>query len=527
SAGGSADLGGAGAAEGTAVGGEGGVGDAALGGAGSAAGVVGVAASTVSAPLEVDGDASGVVGLAAAAAAAELGPAASGSGVAGDVSSGASAVLGGTATGSGVAGDVATSAAADLGGAGAAEGTVGVAGSASAVLGGTATGSGDGATPVTGTGAAALGGVASASGRVAAGDPVVAIYDAADGPIGSSSVTGWNAYAGSSGAAPTLTLNGGAPALVAAATPAGTPAVQFAASDEGLLSGDIADRQQPWTAAFVARVTTDGFCFGFRASNVDYIRRQASLNRWLVSSGFPDGFNQVVPDSAPDDWHVWVIVADGTSSVVSIDGSETAVELQNPVTHLTFGSFRPSGQSSPMHWADLEVAEFRVLAGAEDASARAALVAELTAKHLTAPTPETPTVEGNSAGWDALVSILESSRAEAWQSARDEALEPLACPNDGQPLRRAADGGLFCEFDGWRPDGGSAYRAGRAGGAPGEAGDRDWGGLASIQADIASSSRIAGRRVGEVSCPLCGEPLVDGQDGERRCLYDGWPDADV
>lgn len=50
-----------------------------------------------------------------------------------------------------------------------------------------------------------------------------------------------------------------------------------------------------------------------------------------------------------------------------------------------------------------------------------------------------------------------------WQlvSWRQEAVEtktaldqggPLSCPNDGEPLLTAPDGGLFCRFDGWRPE---------------------------------------------------------------------------
>ncbi len=48
--------------------------------------------------------------------------------------------------------------------------------------------------------------------------------------------------------------------------------------------------------------------------------------------------------------------------------------------------------------------------------------------------------------WDELAAILEERRKEA--AASDP---PVACPNDGEPLQVAADGGLFCPFDGWRP----------------------------------------------------------------------------
>jgi len=51
--------------------------------------------------------------------------------------------------------------------------------------------------------------------------------------------------------------------------------------------------------------------------------------------------------------------------------------------------------------------------------------------------------------WEQLLAI----RQEREQLAADEQLRPpSACPNDGEPLRTAPDGGLFCPFDGWRPN---------------------------------------------------------------------------
>ncbi len=47
--------------------------------------------------------------------------------------------------------------------------------------------------------------------------------------------------------------------------------------------------------------------------------------------------------------------------------------------------------------------------------------------------------------WETLKAILDERRKEA------EADPPTACPNDGEPLQVAADGGLYCPFDGWRP----------------------------------------------------------------------------
>lgn len=50
--------------------------------------------------------------------------------------------------------------------------------------------------------------------------------------------------------------------------------------------------------------------------------------------------------------------------------------------------------------------------------------------------------------WEQLLSIGH----EAAELAAEEAgRPPAACPNDGEPLSAAPDGGLFCKFDGWRP----------------------------------------------------------------------------
>lgn len=51
-------------------------------------------------------------------------------------------------------------------------------------------------------------------------------------------------------------------------------------------------------------------------------------------------------------------------------------------------------------------------------------------------------------GWYGLMAIRDEARQMA---ADDQARGPLACPNDGEPLRTAPDGGLYCSFDGWRP----------------------------------------------------------------------------
>jgi hypothetical protein len=50
--------------------------------------------------------------------------------------------------------------------------------------------------------------------------------------------------------------------------------------------------------------------------------------------------------------------------------------------------------------------------------------------------------------WEQLQAIVAEAKAE---HAEDKARTPVACPNDGEPLREAGNGGLYCPFDGWRP----------------------------------------------------------------------------
>lgn len=51
--------------------------------------------------------------------------------------------------------------------------------------------------------------------------------------------------------------------------------------------------------------------------------------------------------------------------------------------------------------------------------------------------------------WTQLLSMLTEFREIR---AAERAADPVACPNDGEPLQRAANGDLYCPFDGWRPD---------------------------------------------------------------------------
>lgn len=51
--------------------------------------------------------------------------------------------------------------------------------------------------------------------------------------------------------------------------------------------------------------------------------------------------------------------------------------------------------------------------------------------------------------WEQLLAIKEEARQIAKE---DELQDPVACPNDGEPLVTGPDGKLFCRWDGWTPD---------------------------------------------------------------------------
>lgn len=49
--------------------------------------------------------------------------------------------------------------------------------------------------------------------------------------------------------------------------------------------------------------------------------------------------------------------------------------------------------------------------------------------------------------WEQLLAIRQE---QAQLAAEEQARQPSACPNDGEPLTTGPDGILFCRFDGWR-----------------------------------------------------------------------------
>lgn len=51
--------------------------------------------------------------------------------------------------------------------------------------------------------------------------------------------------------------------------------------------------------------------------------------------------------------------------------------------------------------------------------------------------------------WQTLRAIGQERRQLITQ---DASTPPMACWLCGTPLKRAPDGGLFCQADGWRPD---------------------------------------------------------------------------
>lgn len=128
-----------------------------------------------------------------------------------------------------------------------------------------------------------------------------------------------------------------------------------------------------------------------------------------------------------------------------------------------------------------------------------------------------PTVSGQpyvqqltGGSWWELESILSGDRAlkRFWDT-----VQPLACPNDGEPLKRSVDGILYCQYDNWRPDNQVPNRR-----RPANLG-RDWGGLRSVQHAAAMDAPINQLLL---ACPNDGEPLSIGHDGTRYCKWDGW-----
>lgn len=49
--------------------------------------------------------------------------------------------------------------------------------------------------------------------------------------------------------------------------------------------------------------------------------------------------------------------------------------------------------------------------------------------------------------------LVDTLREGADLARAERSGPPAACPNDGEPLLAGPDGGLYCPFDGWRPDG--------------------------------------------------------------------------
>lgn len=50
-------------------------------------------------------------------------------------------------------------------------------------------------------------------------------------------------------------------------------------------------------------------------------------------------------------------------------------------------------------------------------------------------------------GWYGLLAIEQEYRD---QIAVERSTPPVACPEDGEPLRTGPRGELYCPFDGWR-----------------------------------------------------------------------------
>lgn len=196
--------------------------------------------------------------------------------------------------------------------------------------------------------------------------------------------------------------------------------------------------------------------------------------------------------------------------VVAPGGIPVARALGTPTLVQTFTSV-PSGISVPTALGQPSVAQ---LAGAGFPSGVAVTVA------LGAPTvvgqPYVPPVSPPG-GWWQLKGLLDAARV----IRRDEqARQPVACPNDGEPLRVSIDGIVYCPFDNYIY--GDRSRApGRGNGGTG----RDWGGLAGVIAG-AEADTFSAAVLEAVACPNDGEPLSYSKDGTVFCRFDGWrPDG--
>lgn len=66
------------------------------------------------------------------------------------------------------------------------------------------------------------------------------------------------------------------------------------------------------------------------------------------------------------------------------------------------------------------------------------------------PEPEPAPAAHIGGSWDQLGSIFAQAVADR---ETDDATDPVACPNDGEPLREDKNGNLRCPFDGWIWDG--------------------------------------------------------------------------
>jgi hypothetical protein len=63
------------------------------------------------------------------------------------------------------------------------------------------------------------------------------------------------------------------------------------------------------------------------------------------------------------------------------------------------------------------------------------------------PDPVTPVQQGSWYG------LLDTRQLNAEFQREERSADPVACPNDGEPLLAGPHGGLYCPYDGWRPGG--------------------------------------------------------------------------
>lgn len=185
----------------------------------------------------------------------------------------------------------------------------------------------------------------------------------------------------------------------------------------------------------------------YRATIHSSAGRYVATTNFFNSSGLTNG-NLTAPQSGttPDPPNIGLI-KNGSFRLDSAAGNYPK-DVGGPTCYFADVVFQTTGGSEI---AVTAAADLGALAGTatvtrETTLTGTAALGGLTASAVVTVTPPNTTTRGG--GWYSLLDIVREAHA-----TRDQAVAapPAACPNDGEPLRAAPDGGLYCPFDGWRP----------------------------------------------------------------------------